>query len=830
MDSKAALCHNLTSQYSTPISSHHFSSTDIPLREEFIIKDHHGYEWQIDWTVIQDEIGKDTDRGGKEILEWLYMINLEGLSVDQRLSWNGKLEPRFQELSKAFWPLLDYKKLAFKQNQALVSSYSANEYNIKVLNQALLMLADDVDLTLIGGAEDMIFHYAKVLHSIPLPLIENDVLLARQARNITSSFPKHQQYESLFLDRYVELCSKELKQYMGITNNNSLQDIKKHLHTVVLPRLSNLKKEYAEVGKDLSQALAKEVCLISLPTISTLLELDLHSKQKTDGVLTFNMFTGYKLLLSFDQSSSDLVHSTFKPCLPSWLDAVYNRAKEQVSKVLEHEKVRNSWDLIQEYDSPDLDDEDWLVNSSALEVGGIFKTCEITWKDLAWPELKTHLQFGAELLEKLDQVFQDYINSLFDIIMSDHVFDKDELVMILKTVVFSMGFLEGMFDTFNEELAKSNEQDEFEEVTQAFQMKISNANARSKSFAEQFILSFAEHHKSTLNRFRKVLFHPNDNNPCLLGHVSQLLIYFDKTLVLPDGFQTIKYTKMIHESIFDEVDSIFIQVYHEVNQQRRKTKEVMTFLRHYQVALFELEAFKDSVNLEMHEELANISSSLAVLFTNVSDAIARFLKHLSEDLQATPTNKSTGKLEFKPIIEDSQVTVKLKSISSLKIRPGKKHINPCVTVSLMPAEAGDNPILDKDSTLIYKDTDYVLFDWGKDDRERSSFTLRRPKQLKNEQCYLVMKLFDHSNSKVYKVMRGAVVMPLDKLIEVSSQSDWIQSEFLPLPPANYPDLRSRMNEDEQTRSFLAKYDKNVRGSKIPTTRTKSDMWITVTHD
>ena len=85
-------------------------------------------------------------------------------------------------------------------------------------------------------------------------------------------------------------------------------------------------------------------------------------------------------------------------------------------------------------------------------MGGIFKSCEITWRELQWPELDTHLLFGSQLLQRLDDVFLDYINRLFNIVMADNVFDKWEFVLILKSVANSVQFLESMFNAFNEDM------------------------------------------------------------------------------------------------------------------------------------------------------------------------------------------------------------------------------------------------------------------------------------------------------------------------------------------------------------------------------------------
>ena len=85
-------------------------------------------------------------------------------------------------------------------------------------------------------------------------------------------------------------------------------------------------------------------------------------------------------------------------------------------------------------------------------MGGIFKSCEITWRELQWPDLETHINFGSQLLLRLDDVFLGYINQLFNIVMADNVFDKWEFVLILKSVANSVQFLESMFNAFNEDM------------------------------------------------------------------------------------------------------------------------------------------------------------------------------------------------------------------------------------------------------------------------------------------------------------------------------------------------------------------------------------------
>ena len=112
-------------------------------------------------------------------------------------------------------------------------------------------------------------------------------------------------------------------------------------------------------------------------------------------------------------------------------------------------------------------------------MGGIFKSCEITWRELQWPEFETHLSFGSQLLQRLDDVFLDYINKLFNIVMADNVFDKWEFVLILKSVANSVQFLESMFEAFNADMRKEeNSNSSGNDVAKDFAKKIQKSHSK----------------------------------------------------------------------------------------------------------------------------------------------------------------------------------------------------------------------------------------------------------------------------------------------------------------------------------------------------------------
>ena len=122
--------------------------------------------------------------------------------------------------------------------------------------------------------------------------------------------------------------------------------------------------------------------------------------------------------------------------------------------------------------------QDWL--EGARDMGGIFRSCEITWRELQWPDLETHLNFGSQLLQRLDDVFLNYINQLFNIVMTDNVFDKWEFVLILKSVANSVQFLESMFHAFNEDLRSQEDGQDYNGngVANDFAKKIQKSHSK----------------------------------------------------------------------------------------------------------------------------------------------------------------------------------------------------------------------------------------------------------------------------------------------------------------------------------------------------------------
>ena len=68
-------------------------------------------------------------------------------------------------------------------------------------------------------------------------------------------------------------------------------------------------------------------------------------------------------------------------------------------------------------------------------MNGIFRTCFLTWKSLAWPDRMLNVQFGCRLFVGIHQTFKSFVADFFAVVNADDEFDRRELVIILLNVL-----------------------------------------------------------------------------------------------------------------------------------------------------------------------------------------------------------------------------------------------------------------------------------------------------------------------------------------------------------------------------------------------------------
>jgi hypothetical protein len=167
-----------------------------------------------------------------------------------------------------------------------------------------------------------------------------------------------------------------------------------------------------------------------------------------NGIITFNLFLQFREMLKPEPSYHTQFYDLFAHCHDQWVETIYQTAYDKVSEVVEQERERHK------------NNTDWVglieINSEWLEsaglVRGIFRMCEINWKQMEWPDLETNLIFGLKLTQKLNEVFHYYVTSFYKIIMADDAFDKHELIIVLNSLSQASHYLDSTFDKLAQRL------------------------------------------------------------------------------------------------------------------------------------------------------------------------------------------------------------------------------------------------------------------------------------------------------------------------------------------------------------------------------------------
>ena len=345
------------------LCSNTFDSTDVPLLDGLKIV-FQGSQWNIEWIVFHDVSSGDQQLLQEAMARHLLRTQLADMSLQERMTWNGSWSQDLEQILKACW-LQDVS-----QDLAMIEVHKHQHFNQEVLAKAVAGLREQGrSFEKVAGLPDLLHYLAKSLFLIPIPVESTPD--AKQIRAVSGILEiVRQESERVFRAEFVDTYRGLISQRYSSLSGNTTLDVKRVLNKNILPLLQCMRKEVGgQVGSDLAQVIVVEVLAVALPTLKLRFSQPegtyrLALKRKgfhidgldipgIDGIMTFNLYTSFRLMLNFlpeslRSSHAETFYATFKPCIPSWIDCIDAKARQQVEKVLELEQERNSWAQLDE--------------------------------------------------------------------------------------------------------------------------------------------------------------------------------------------------------------------------------------------------------------------------------------------------------------------------------------------------------------------------------------------------------------------------------------------------------------------------------------------------
>ncbi len=751
--------------------------SEIPLDAGGKTVTHKAMQWRLKWKVECENENESDDEETK--LKALIYVLAEGmlakLTNDELLAWDGDFGAARQEVL-TMARLVKYSSIEVARAKALIEVHSKHDFNDFVVQEAVMTLINkDEDLREVAGLVHYLRHVARKLSEYDAQqradrVKENQIYYAATILKAVEKACG----EEYFKDAFTRYFNCVLRDKLGQQfTSPDLEEIKNELQTKTLPTAERIKDVFApmSVGGSTWHCLFCQAVLDQVvPIVHNIIEAKHHSQQP---VQTFNLFTTLRKLTEYECAAKDSVDNfffVFEPCLPEWADTVRDKARVQVEKVLEMERERHAGQTWEGFYEACVTEE-WFENTT--HVGGIFKSCEVTWKRLDWPKFRRNLEFGINLLKKLKEVLQYYIQSFFDIIYEDKEFDKVELVIILNSLSFSSAYLMEMFGSFpiNEEERTDKVKALEEELSSLCQQVGKLASKHSDEFVQVFC--HGEARVMELYVERENVFDEEDEDNCLLGRLNTLLRFLSENLRMSCKEETDKYNKMICKRLFESLDDMMVEHYDKVAQvvkinlsQDKAKKEL--------AVIDEIIAFKKSLGLENTKGIKQLRESLRVNSMTTPELIAEHQEEVANamDQEEDKEANSLGELVFHAdMSEDHEITVVLNSLSGVKPRKDKRGCNPSVKVRL-------SPLKHRGMTSVYEQCSDVLFDLieeddgekdngreaedssdddGDNDGEKCqsghqfSFSVKE-NQVDFRALRLQFELYDHSYVKTHKVI------------------------------------------------------------------------------
>ena len=145
-------------------------------------------------------------------------------------------------------------------------------------------------------------------------------------------------------------------------------------------------------------------------------------------------------------------YNEFEPYFTqNWVQVITEDAKWQIQDCID--LIRENFVTLKWGDSCSWTFDQSVIDAVEARAFDAFLCSHNAWRDLNWPHEYEDFNFGAKLLEELENIFHKmYIKDLQKIIMENREFDHQELVFLLVNLQRTYGFI----DIFNDTLVNIN--------------------------------------------------------------------------------------------------------------------------------------------------------------------------------------------------------------------------------------------------------------------------------------------------------------------------------------------------------------------------------------
>ena len=605
---------------------------------------------------------------------------------------------------------------------------------------------------------------------------------------------------------------------------SSFHQCKSHLNLVVTnisPCLAHISsKSFGNFGTKWSEIIASATMEAAMPDLEKAVK---NKMDIEDSEFLFNVYLAVKDVAKVSgKELREKFQMTFEKCLGSWINTVNSKAEQQLSKIIEQESRRHVQGLEQS------EHVDWT--DGITDLGMVFKSCQTTWKRLAWPDKEKSLEFGIEVTRTQNRLLGRYIQALYDIVMEDEKFESSELVVILNSIAAAVIHLESMIDAIQELLGKKEKlPNKVEELFSAI------GEGREKAFedANLIVRTYCSGEAKKFANFGLDRLHDeNGGDTCLLGHVNALLEYFHDNLEM--GLRTSTYNTLIRSELFSSVERRFSDLFSSGCIAGSGQVPLL------KTAVRELQLFQRETGSPPSERMTRLLERLEAREMSSTQLLGAYLKRLSEAKPMTSSsaaNVVTGRLKFRACIPhgEKRVLVKLESLHEVKKRKGKDKCNPGLVIRIQPGGGGESR-----RTPVYGNSEHVLFDWSKEaGEEYYSFTTPSAET----ETFLCLELYDHSVSRTHKYILGFVAIPLSSIsrtgmerieadlsnIVLESSAEFLElkdrSSFRFLNPIKKKKASSHLDLPSEVRRFLERSSAMSSCSAIHSTKCAAENWM-----
>ena len=191
-------------------------------------------------------------------------------------------------------------------------------------------------------------------------------------------------------------------------------------------------------------------------------------------------------------------YNEFEPYFTqNWVQVITDDAKWQIQDCID--LIRENFITLKWGDSCSWTFDQSVIDAVEARAFDAFLCSHNAWRDLNWPHEYEDFNFGAKLLEELENIFHKmYIKDLQNIIMENREFDHQELVFLLVNLQRTYGFI----DIFSNTLGDINNKMEMKHSEHVFNL-IKSARERYYAECQSKINQFCEYTRSKISELIK---------------------------------------------------------------------------------------------------------------------------------------------------------------------------------------------------------------------------------------------------------------------------------------------------------------------------------------